>query len=115
MHLVTARLGRLRLIRLITTDRKCISYFASLPRNSILCRCRSESELFGKDLTLPERRILDNSKPKEFVDDNFKFDENDSKFSKRVENTVGKGEIARLRAISLFPHCVCKKTCTADT
>ena len=27
-------------------------------------------------------------------DDNFKFDENGRKFSKRVENTVGKGEIA---------------------
>ena len=30
---------------------------------------------------------------KEFADDNFKFDENDRKFSKWVENTVGKGEI----------------------
>ena len=32
---------------------------------------------------------------KEFADDNLKFDENGKKFSKRVENTVGKGEIAR--------------------
>ena len=32
---------------------------------------------------------------KEFADDNFKFDENGSKLSKRVENIVGKGEIAR--------------------
>ena len=32
---------------------------------------------------------------KEFADDNFKFDENGRKLSKRVENTVGKGEIAR--------------------
>ena len=31
---------------------------------------------------------------KEFEDDNFKFDENGRKLSKRVENTVGKGEIA---------------------
>ena len=30
---------------------------------------------------------------KEFADDNFKFDENDKKFSKQVEKTVGKGEI----------------------
>ena len=29
------------------------------------------------------------------ADDNFKFDENGRKFFKRVENTVGKGEIAR--------------------
>ena len=43
----------------------------------------------------PKRQILDSSKLKEFADGNFKFDENDRKFSKRVENTVGKGEIAR--------------------
>ena len=30
---------------------------------------------------------------KEFADDNFKFDQKDRKFSKWVENTVGKGEI----------------------
>ena len=29
------------------------------------------------------------------IDDNFKFDENSRKFSKQVENTVDKGEIAR--------------------
>ena len=33
-------------------------------------------------------------KLKEFAEDNFKFDKNGGKFSKRVENTVGKGEIA---------------------
>ena len=36
---------------------------------------------------------LDASKPKEFADNNFKFDENEE-FSKWVEDTVGKGEIA---------------------
>ena len=30
-----------------------------------------------------------------FANDNFKFDENGIRFSKRLENTVGKGEIAR--------------------
>ena len=30
----------------------------------------------------------------EFADDNFNFDENGRKFSKLVENTDGKGEIA---------------------
>ena len=43
---------------------------------------------------LPDDKILDWSKLREFADDNFKFDENGSKVSKRVENTVGKGEIA---------------------
>ena len=42
---------------------------------------------------------------KEFADDNFKFDEIGRKLSKRVENTVGKGEIARYKQFILFPQC----------
>ena len=42
---------------------------------------------------------------KEFADDNFKFDENERKLSKRVENTVGKREIARYEQFLLFPQC----------
>ena len=42
---------------------------------------------------------------KEFADDNFKFDENGGNVSKRVENTVGKGEIARYEQF-LFSHSV---------
>ena len=41
---------------------------------------------------------------KEFVDDNFKSDENGRKCSNRIENSVGKGEIAQ---------CF-QRTCTAD-
>ena len=51
---------------------------------------------------------------KEFSDDNFKFGKNSRKFSKQVENTVGKGEIARHEQFLLFPQCF-QKTCTADT
>ena len=51
---------------------------------------------------------------KDFADNNFKFDENGRKFSKRVENTAGKGEIARYERFLLFPQCF-QKTCTADT
>ena len=54
---------------------------------------------------LPDDKILDSSKLKEFPDDNFKFDENGRKFSKRAENTVGKGEIARYEQFLLFPQC----------
>ena len=36
---------------------------------------------------------------------NFKFDENGRKFSRLVENTVGKGEIARNEQFLLFPQC----------
>ena len=52
---------------------------------------------------------LDSSKLKEFADDNFTFDENGKKFSKWVENSVGKGENARYEQFPLFPQC------TADT
>ena len=44
-------------------------------------------------------------KLKEFADDNFNFDENGRKLSKRVENTVEKGEIARYEHYLLFPQC----------
>ena len=50
------------------------------------------NQLFMKPIT--RHKILDWSKLKQFADDIFKFDENSRKFSKRVENTVGKGEIA---------------------
>ena len=53
----------------------------------------------GKFLTclinpLPDDKILDWSKLKQSADDNFEFDVNSRKFSKLVENPVGKGEIA---------------------
>ena len=38
--------------------------------------------------------MLNSFKLKEFADDNFEFDEHGRKFSKRVENTKGLGEIA---------------------
>ena len=40
---------------------------------------------------------------KEFADNNFIFDKNGRKLSERLENTVGKGEIACYKAISPFP------------
>ena len=52
-----------------------------------------------------KRRILDPSKLKAFADDNFQFDENGRKFSERLENTVGRGEIARYEQFLLFPQC----------
>ena len=62
----------------------------------------------------PNDNILQWSKLKELADNNFEFDENGRKFSKWVENTVGKGEIARYEQFLLFPQCF-QKTCTADT
>ena len=63
-------------------------------------------------LPFPKRHILLTSKLKEFADDNFKFDENGKKFSKRVENTVGKGEIALYEQFLLFPLCFQKTSTT---
>ena len=66
-------------------------------------------ELFRKSsLTFSKRQILDSSKLKEFADDNLKFYEKCRKFSERVENIVGKGEIAHHEQ-----QCF-QKTCTAN-
>ena len=51
--------------------------------------------------------ILDSSKLNEFADDNFKVDENGRKFSKWVENTVGKGEIAPFPTV-FSKHLYCR-------
>ena len=64
-------------------------------------------------LTLSQTQILESSKLIEFADDNLKFVENERKISERIENTVGKGEIARYEQFLLFPQCF-QKTCTAD-
>ena len=56
--------------------------------------------------TLPNQKSLQTT--------TFKFDEIGSKFPKWVENTVGKGEIARYEQFLLFVLCF-QKTCTADT
>ena len=55
--------------------------------------------------SLPDNEILDRSKLKQSADDCFKLDENSRKFSKWLENTVGKGEIARYEQFLLFPQC----------
>ena len=59
---------------------------------------------------LPDDRILYRFKLKQSADDNLKFHGNSRKFSERVENTVGKGEIARYEQFLLFPQCF-QKAC----
>ena len=63
---------------------------------------------------MTRRQILDSSNLKGFADNNFRFDEKGRQFSKTVENTVGKGEIARYEQFLLFLQCF-QMTCTADT
>ena len=50
---------------------------------------------------------------KAFADDHFKFDGNDRKFLKWVENPAEEGEIARYEQFLLFPWHF-KETRTAD-
>ena len=70
--------------------------------------------MFSCVYPFPKRQILDSPKLKEFADDNFEFDENGRKFSEWLENTAGKGEIARNEQFLLFLQCF-QKTSTADT
>ena len=64
------------------------------------------NHLFSKSFyPITKQQILGSSKLKEFADNNFKFEENGRKSSKQVENTVGKGEIARYNQVLLFPQC----------
>ena len=63
----------------------------------------------------PNDKFLDTPKLlKEFADYNFKYDRNGGEFSKKVENTVEKGEIAQHEQYLLFPQSF-RKICTADT
>ena len=59
---------------------------------------------------ITRQQISDSSKLKDFADDNFRFDKNGRKLSKLVENSVGKGEIARYEQFLLFPQCF-QKAC----
>ena len=62
----------------------------------------------------PNDNVLDWSKLKEFADNSIKICEYGRKFSKRLENTVGKEEIAHYEQFLLFPQYF-QHTCTADT
>ena len=57
-----------------------------------------------KAIPFPKRQNLDSSNLKEFADDKFEFDENGRRYSKRVENSAGKGEIGRYEHFLLFPQ-----------
>ena len=56
-------------------------------------------------ITILSRQILDSSERKVFEDNNLKFYDNCKEFSKNIENTVGKGEIARYEQFLLFQQC----------
>ena len=69
---------------------------------------KSPSNLFSFPLNLfpqTHTHIQNTLQNNVFAGKNLKFGENGRKFSKRVENGVGKGEIARYEQFLLFPQC----------
>ena len=60
-------------------------------------------------LTLTKQQILDSSKLKEFADNNFKFDDNDRKFSKWVEKTLWEKEKLLVTSNFSFSHSIFKR------
>ena len=76
--------------------------------------CRTIFKAEGYHLPFSKQQIVDSSKMKEFADNNFKFDENDWKFSKEVENIVEKGENAGCEKFLIFPKYF-QEICTAYT
>ena len=94
---------------------RAISPFPTEFSKDLYYRClKTRVYLENGLLILNFKFYIDYSKLREFADDNFEFDENGRKFSKQVENTAGKGEIARHEQFLLFSQCF-QKTCTADT
>ena len=83
---------------------------------SVICFNLDQSKnlSFGNEFKpFPQQQNLDCSKLKDFADDNFEFHENDVKFFKTIENTVGKEENACYHQFLLFSRSF-QKTCIAD-
>ena len=83
--------------------------------SSAICFNLDQSKILSSDneLTLSQTtnfRLFQT----EIADDSFKFDEYSRKFSIRVDNTAGKGEIAHDEQFFLFQHCFLQKTYPAD-
>ena len=55
--------------------------------------------------------MLDSSKLKEFADDNLKVDKNGRKFSKWIENTVGKGPFPMVFSKDLYSRHIKTRAC----
>ena len=94
---------------IIDTRKKVLAKPGIEPATPVSKSCALLTELWhGKSLPFPKRPILDSSKEKETADDNFKFNENGIKFSKQVENTVGKEKLLVTSDFS-FSHIVFKR------
>ena len=90
----------------------CIFFFSHKFSKCLFLNAVKSRHHAGNDKLFPKRQSLDSFKLKEFAYGNFEFEENGRKFSKKVEKSVGKREIARHEQFLLFPQCFQK---TADT
>ena len=89
--------------------------FSSDEMDNIIQICYCKLKLSAHTLlTLSQTTNFRLFQTQEFTDANFEFDESGMKFSKWVENTVRKGQIAHDEQFLLFPQCF-QKVSTADT
>ena len=79
----------------------------ALPKDCYFQKHNETGEICGKENPFLKRQILDSSKLKEFADNNFEFDENDRKLSKRVETLCQKEKFLFMSNSSFF-HSVSK-------
>ena len=82
---------------------RAISPFPTVFSTELYCRHIKTRACLGKGKFFPKQQNLDSSKLNEFADDKFKFDKNGRKFSKEVDNTVGREEISCYQQFLLFP------------
>ena len=73
----------------------CLQMLSIWSSPKLCCLVQGYQPLLILHKPVPKRQILDSSK----------LDENGRKFSKQVENTLGKAEIARYEQFLLFPQC----------
>ena len=78
------------------------SFFHNILK-SCLVLMRQNEYLWSKGLTFSKTTDFRPFQIKEFAQDNFQFGDNGRKFSKWVENTVEKREIAHYEQFLLFP------------
>ena len=93
---------------------RCVYTFLNEIQLNHFCRLHiffkywTSQHFFSLDKELnSSRHILDSSELKEFADDNFKCNENGSKFSKKVQNILGKQKLLVTSNFS-FSHSVLK-------
>ena len=99
----SCRLDKLSLVnRLVVSTVTKQSQILTLYQNDRILDLSKLKAIADDKLTFSQQQILTASKLKESADDNFEFDEDGREYFIQVENTAGKGEIARNEQFLLF-------------